>query len=513
MTEEVPSEENVISPEEFFDLESSEKKKEEKKGKRFGIFGGGKKEGGENALPSQGSTDTGQYVTDLSMRLERLGGRLEILEDGRKNIDERLGEFAEKIGELRSSIVERDRTFNEISAKFEKISDIAADIEPQKISRDLNKKAQEIEQIRAQAESNGEKISILMRKMSGMSEALEQIRGMKDLVSVAEELNKKVKMVDEIKRETERTAGRFETRLYEVNEAISKTRSSLDKIDANDEAVRELMRTLDGVSMKVETLAKKDDLNSQKDTFENQISELRFDMESKIGQLLESVKKRDGGFQGSGSANFSKRLDELSKKTDELAGELANCRKEMHAAMKLLGKGKSAQAHAGKTASGADSEYGPESASDVSEDPVFEKINALREQDLDEISRRFSDLEIKILELSKNIDHRIEHRVTKESREAREAIKNIAGQIAPTERFISAKGRGRVGENGGKSQVSVSGINQLIKDVQYYIDSNNEPAAKSGFIKLLALYERMDKSNPFLLSKITELHGKICSMN
>jgi len=57
--------------------------------------------------------------------------------------------------------------------------------------------------------------------------------------------------------------------------------------------------------------------------------------------------------------------------------------------------------------------------------------------------------------------------------------------------------------------VSTADLNNLVKDIYFYLESGKYEEARSGFIKLLASYERQESSNPFILAKITDLHKKI----
>ena len=122
-------EENIITPEEFRDIEKREKEKEKKK---FTLFGRKKNE--KKDLSSLESRDAEkESLVDLTLKLERLLGRVEILENNRSEVNERITNLSERIGELRSSLVELDKNYSELIGKFDTIYDIAKELKPEKI--------------------------------------------------------------------------------------------------------------------------------------------------------------------------------------------------------------------------------------------------------------------------------------------------------------------------------------------------------------------------------------------
>ncbi len=498
--------ENVISPEEFSDIEKDERDMEKKRAGPFRFLQKKGREGSAYESPVAGAQGEGSSLTDLSLRLERFGGRVEILEEGRKETEARLSDISEKIGELRSSLIERDRTFSDISVKFERLQDIAQDLEPQKLTRELAKRQQELEQSKAQTESNTEKIDSILRKMKDMGEDLEKIRGFKDLVSVAEELDKKVKMVDSLKRDTERVAGKFETRLYEMNEALSRTRSNLEKVNSNEDALRELMRAQDELSLKVENLAKRDELGSSEKKFEKSFEELRFDMESHISELANALKNKEAKQASVADKESLKKMEGLAnsllEENKKLASRLENIEKKAGNIDKLESEISRISKLGGEKHGGA---------------KLSEQIEAIQQKDREEANRRISELELRILELSKSVDHRIERRVTQESRNAREAISAPAVEEARIAEWPQPR-RPAVADSRLKAQSPASsvspgfsreGINAMIQDIYRNLDEGNITAARGQFIRLLSAYERTEDSNPFVLAKITDLHGKL----
>ncbi|MBN2094965.1 MAG: hypothetical protein JW727_02860 [Candidatus Aenigmarchaeota archaeon] len=495
---------NVISAEEFRDLESDEKKSESQKGGLFGMF---KKTPPPSAsVPHVGGGDSEKDpLVEVSMKVERLSSRFEMLEEARKHTDERLFEMAEKIGELRSTVVERDRAFNDIASKFERISDITEGLEPDKIRKDLAKKDQQIEQVKAQVESDSEKIAVSLKKIKDMNDIIDQIKGFKDLVSVADELGKKIKIVEGLKAETEKTAGKFESRLYQFNESLSRLQGSITKVEANDETLKELLRTVDALSLRVEKALSKTDFDSSEKALDSKFSELRFDTESKLQKVLDAFKKVD---EVTGEAAYKA----LNKKIDDFQRDYSQYKKDLEARLLKMPASSKSSAQIAASPDGGYEEDIPDKK--LGEGGVFgdtelmlvEKMKKMIEDNNEKHSQHMADLELRILELSKSVYHRIERRVVKESKTTRDAVRNLVASGSEESGFFSKRASIPVQ---ARPDEPILDMSSLVKDIYFYLDSGNYSEAKAGFIKLLSIYERQESSNPFILAKITDLHKRI----
>ena len=93
---EVAYDKNVITPDEFDELEKKEKKKIKLK---------------EETGPSKPGSgkDKATTVDMLLLKTEKIEGKLESIAEGRKALEERMSGLNQEIGELRSSIMEKDR--------------------------------------------------------------------------------------------------------------------------------------------------------------------------------------------------------------------------------------------------------------------------------------------------------------------------------------------------------------------------------------------------------------------
>ena len=103
---------NVITPEEFQELEKKE-------GRKIKLKGAAKT---EEPKPRHSRDSVNPEM--LLLKTEKLEGRLETMGEFRKAMEERLSVLNQEIGELRSSIMEKDKVLREVQQGFSKIRDM-----------------------------------------------------------------------------------------------------------------------------------------------------------------------------------------------------------------------------------------------------------------------------------------------------------------------------------------------------------------------------------------------------
>ncbi len=274
---------NVMTDEEFRDIEKKEK---EIKKKRFGVF---KKKEPVSFIPKARNVEG--PLQDAILKLERLGGRVEILESTRPETNEKISSVIEKIGELRSSLIERDRSYNKLEKDFDKISEVAKELELDDIFKNLEKKDAKIEKTTAIVESLNDKVSIISKKFAAIHSSVEQIKGLKDVVTITEELNKKISIIEKLKSKTEKNAGKVDSLFYELKETYNKMQTHISKIEVNEDSIKEMLRTVDRLSLKVEDSSSKENMEKLKNECESKLVEFKFDANSKIGELADIIKE------------------------------------------------------------------------------------------------------------------------------------------------------------------------------------------------------------------------------
>ena len=310
--QDITEEENVITPEEFEQLETKEKK---------GKLGFLKNKPKAQAPRKEELIERGRMRTedDIIVSVEKIQAKLETIEDLRQTMEERISRLSEEIGELRSSILEKDKTFNQVESGFEKVKEIFDELQPKKIRAELDRKEDAIEKIGARVESFDTKISEMKKNMADVVSIMEKIKDIKNVVAISENISKKMSKIEDDKKDTAKTAGKVESLFSEITEKMAEFHSYRDKIEFSSESMHDIMKSIDMMEVKIENAVTKEDMKKVDDRFE----QLEKDLTDKtqiirdiVDDLVTDLKK--GGVKDLLAKQGKSRIDEINKRLSEI---------------------------------------------------------------------------------------------------------------------------------------------------------------------------------------------------
>jgi len=311
--QDIPEEENVITPEEFEQLETKEKK---------GRLRFLKSKAKPEAHPKEeGIMERGRVKTEdeLIVSVEKIQAKLETMEDLRQTTEEKISRLSEEIGELRSSILEKDKTFNQVETGFEKVKEIFEEIQPKKIRAELDKKEDAIEKMSAKVESFDTKISDMKKNMGDIVGIMEKIKDLKNVVAVSETITKKMGKIEDERKETAKIAAKVESMFSEITEKMSEFHTYKSKIEFSAESMHDIMKSIDMMEVKIENAATKDNMKKIDDRFE----QLEKDLTDKIQTIRDIVDDlvtdlKKGGVKDLLEKQGKARIDEINKRLSEI---------------------------------------------------------------------------------------------------------------------------------------------------------------------------------------------------
>jgi chromosome segregation ATPase len=322
-TEKSEYEENVITPEDFEKLEEKETKKK--------FLGFARKEKEEKEKPKEEKSLEPREKTPLdalTLKVEKLGGKIESLEEIRHTVDERFSRLSEEIGELRSSILEKDRAFDKVEAGFNRMEEIVEELEPTKLRKELDKKSEGIVKNQAKIEALSLQIKELSKTIKGFRDMLGKIKDVKNLVNISNEMTKIFTNVQQERRTINKTAGKIETIFSELSRKVSEFDSYKDKVDFNAETMHDLMKSLDMLEVKLEDVLKKEDMGKIDERIKKMETEVKDnvqDIKDIVNMLISSLKRTNlreiiekQGIESVGSIND--RISQLQKRLEAVEG-------------------------------------------------------------------------------------------------------------------------------------------------------------------------------------------------
>lgn len=190
-------------------------------------------------------------IDELLVKLEKIDGKLEVVDRFRETTDERTSRLSEQIGELRSMIMERERTSRNMEADFEKIKTLVKEIDPMALVKESEKKEKKIIETQVKIEKLENTISKLGEEVSGFRKVMDKIKSFENLVDLAKEVRGKISDVEDSKKYTDRLAAKVEAIFGELNKKLLELEEYKTKIDNLDELTRELVKSLDEAKMNI----------------------------------------------------------------------------------------------------------------------------------------------------------------------------------------------------------------------------------------------------------------------
>lgn len=203
-------------------------------------------------------------LPELILRLEKVDGKLEVLDRSKADMEERLTHLAEEIGELRSMILERERSFDELKSEFEKVKDTVGELEPEKVRRIFEKTEREILENRAKLETVESLTRALAEENKKFRKLMEKIKSFENLVDISYDIDRKVSQVKEMRNHVRIAVSKVESIFSELNEKLSQLEEQRERVEKLDELTVEITKMLDEISVRLAKFVQEKDLKEFK---------------------------------------------------------------------------------------------------------------------------------------------------------------------------------------------------------------------------------------------------------
>lgn len=282
--------------------EITEEKEERAKEKKKGIFEIFKKEEVPEEskepveIPEEIPVETPKKEMEvepegkLLMEIEKIKATIDAIKETKAATDERISRLIESIGELRSMVFHREAASKEIEAKVEKISDIISDLEPQKFAKELAKRDKEI----SSHDMRIEKIEVItkdmLQNMKAIRAALEGFGNLENFINLSKSINEKILKIENIAKNVDRLSDKMEKLYIEMNKRVEEFAVYRSKQDTLDELLKETMKSVDSISLKLSDFITKSEFGALRDSIANLEKEIAEARSLKVPEGLEAEK-------------------------------------------------------------------------------------------------------------------------------------------------------------------------------------------------------------------------------
>jgi chromosome segregation ATPase len=421
---------------------------------------------------------------EMLTEIEKLKGKLEIVNDFKTQLSDTTKTFSEEIGELRTMILDREKSFSKIELGFEKINEIVKEIEPGAISKELEKKEAKITELESRIDKLEGFYNEMTKKTEELREFLSKIKSFENLVELSKKIKKSLADIEDSKNYVDRVSGKIEAIFEDVNEKVLDLDEKTRKMKKIEELVKEMVPTVDKMQIALENKADKKDVDSIKnigvtgvlknkiESMENEIKEIK-----KLRTYLEDIK------------NIKEKIEFLTpaeaKKRDEIKAQITSLEDEIE---------KMGEAFENKEVSEEDFEkYVKER-----EEKIRELTLELEEYEGKSLAGKIRDLEKEIAFIRENLQEENIERVINQMKELNKQMKAIEAFKEKIE-LMKPKSLGEL----------ISEKDKLSQELKLLSDQH-----KNGMIDRATFENLFDRKQRNLIQVISlirekEKHGKV----
>lgn len=268
-------------------------------------------------------------LREIVARIEKIGGKLEVERDLRSNIESHVSDVSERVGELRTTVLERDRSFRNIEEEFGKFKALIETVQPQEIRKELNERQIEVLSGKAKIEVLNDQLEVLKANVEKISTAIENVKSFENLSKILKDLDEKIAIIENTKRDTDKSSGKVEAVFIEMNKRIIEFEKRKTQIDSLDEVLKDTVKNVDQLGVKVDNVAKKEDFFSElrKYVTKEEIATLKkYISPEEIDKLREGIKNFEDALNR--QKQIEKSLSDLNSKLNKSNDSIEDFNKE-----------------------------------------------------------------------------------------------------------------------------------------------------------------------------------------
>jgi chromosome segregation ATPase len=255
-------------------------------------------------------------IKQLVMDLEKVKAEIEGLREIKFSSDERIKELAESTGELRSILFQKDSLVKEQETKIKLLEDSISDVDPKKISKQLQRQ----EEIVSEAEAKAEKVEGMYKDISKKFEEsqriLESIKSVENLKEKVSQIENLVSKAIETKAEVERYAGKTEKFYNEMEDKIKELPKLKSETEKLNDSEKEITKAIDEINIKMPNFIKREEVDRVKSGIDDLMMSNKDDVEKRL-KIIEDSLNISG-------ENMDSQIEQMEKKKESIANLISN---------------------------------------------------------------------------------------------------------------------------------------------------------------------------------------------
>ena len=216
----------------------------------------------------------------MSIKIEKLKAFVDALKDEKGGDREAIQRITEELGEMRSTTGSMEGRMSEMEMKLEDAAETLADLKPQKFTKELQRKEEEIKMHDARLEKLDDMNSTILKRVNQIQIILEKLGNIESIAELTKNISKKLMSIEDKDKKVTRLADKIDSMFVEINKRLEEFMFYKAKQDSLDDLSKEMLKSIDELTTKLTRYAEKDDLELLRDTLDNKIHTLMKESEA-----------------------------------------------------------------------------------------------------------------------------------------------------------------------------------------------------------------------------------------
>ncbi len=208
--------------------------------------------------------DTSKAVNNLAIELEKLKVMIEAMRDQKKGTDESIQSLFESIGEVRSMSIQNDSAEREMISKMERVDDDINSLKPKEMEKRFSSINETLEKYQLTLEKLQSKSDDMSERLNKVFDSVKAIGNTETLTGLNQNVQKKLDDIREASNYVERLSSKAEKIFIDLKMQLDDMVVLRSKQEALEDAIKDVLKTLDAINIKFENYPTKKDLDEEK---------------------------------------------------------------------------------------------------------------------------------------------------------------------------------------------------------------------------------------------------------
>ena len=273
------------------------------------------------ALPEDASL--AQKINLIGVELTKINATMESFKESRKSTSERFSLMNEQMGEIRGQLMDTNKTIGQIEVKATKAADLVESVQPDKMMISLQKTDGKIEGVKAALEAKDAMMRNIMEQLKGMRNQMSLFKGLEQIIKLNEEVKDEIMNAKRVVAQVERHADRVENVFIESQKSFEEFNRFAATLESMRADIKEVQGKAEKADVRMGTLLLTKDFEKKFDQIERDDKHMK-ELVKKLEILDKSIAQKFEEAKGEIKGKFDhaiKKAEMMSSAFETLLAE------------------------------------------------------------------------------------------------------------------------------------------------------------------------------------------------